>query len=187
MESELAGKYSQAIQFHAVDATHLPFADGSFDVIYGAKFVPFVPDLARFCGEVHRCLAPGGCCRFTDDAYSPTWDFWRRKVFLRLRSLLQKNHQASVELVRQSTSFGFRLDELEPLANRYRFKSLVFEREYFFLRATALLWGSFVKFDRTLLRLARPLYVLAKWVDLCLSRTRWMQRNSLALTWGFDK
>jgi SAM-dependent methyltransferase len=43
------------------DATHLPFADGSFDLAcsaYGA--LPFVADSAAVMGEVARVLRPGG-------------------------------------------------------------------------------------------------------------------------------
>lgn len=43
-----------------VDATALPFADGSFDVVVAAWMLYHVPDLERTLRECRRVLAPGG-------------------------------------------------------------------------------------------------------------------------------
>lgn len=42
------------------DATRLPYADESFDVIYSFGAFPCIPDLPRAIGEIHRVLKPGG-------------------------------------------------------------------------------------------------------------------------------
>lgn len=41
-------------------ATDLPFAGGSFDVVYSCKVLPHVPDIRRALLEVDRVLRPGG-------------------------------------------------------------------------------------------------------------------------------
>lgn len=42
------------------DATHLPFPDGSFDVVMSAFVVRNLPRLGEAYRELHRVLAPGG-------------------------------------------------------------------------------------------------------------------------------
>lgn len=44
----------------ASDATHLPFANGSFDVVICQQGVQFFPDRAAAVREMHRVLRPGG-------------------------------------------------------------------------------------------------------------------------------
>ncbi len=43
------------------DATHLPFATGSFDAVVGFGFLHHVPHWQRALAEVARVLRPGGC------------------------------------------------------------------------------------------------------------------------------
>src|SRR5689334_8747783 len=42
------------------DATRLPFADNSFDVVYSFATLYVVPDLARALSEIARVVRPGG-------------------------------------------------------------------------------------------------------------------------------
>jgi len=42
------------------DAENLPFADGSFDVVYSHGVLHHTPDTARTIREIHRVLCPGG-------------------------------------------------------------------------------------------------------------------------------
>jgi SAM-dependent methyltransferase len=44
----------------AADATMLPFADGSFDLVVSSECIEHTPDPARAVGEMLRVLAPGG-------------------------------------------------------------------------------------------------------------------------------
>jgi SAM-dependent methyltransferase len=46
--------------FANADATSLPFADGSFDLVFSIGVVHHVPDVARACNELARVTAPGG-------------------------------------------------------------------------------------------------------------------------------
>jgi ubiquinone/menaquinone biosynthesis C-methylase UbiE len=50
----LEGRFTQG------DAENLPFADGSFDLVYSHGVLHHTPDTARTIREVHRVLAPGG-------------------------------------------------------------------------------------------------------------------------------
>ncbi len=43
----------------------LPFADASFDLVYGRAVLHHAHDLPQFCQEVARVLKPGGLCLFT--------------------------------------------------------------------------------------------------------------------------
>jgi ubiquinone/menaquinone biosynthesis C-methylase UbiE len=50
----LKGRFTQG------DAENLPFADGSFDIVYSHGVLHHTPDTPRTIREVHRVLAPGG-------------------------------------------------------------------------------------------------------------------------------
>ncbi len=50
-------------RFANADATQLPFADGTFDVVYSMGVLHHVPDTAGACREVARVLRPGGAVR----------------------------------------------------------------------------------------------------------------------------
>lgn len=54
------------IEFHAIDALHLPFPDNTFEIIYGFAFVHHLDDLDQYFKELHRVLKPSGICRFID-------------------------------------------------------------------------------------------------------------------------
>ena len=42
------------------DATNMPYADASFDVVYSFGALPCVPDLDKVMAEIYRTLKPGG-------------------------------------------------------------------------------------------------------------------------------
>jgi SAM-dependent methyltransferase len=50
------------INFSHNDGTHLPFDDGSFDVVFHNSVIEHVPDIVAFNKEVLRVLKPGGIC-----------------------------------------------------------------------------------------------------------------------------
>jgi ubiquinone/menaquinone biosynthesis C-methylase UbiE len=52
--ANLEGRFVQG------DAENLPFADGSFDLVYSHGVLHHTPDTPRTIGEVHRVLTPGG-------------------------------------------------------------------------------------------------------------------------------
>ena len=51
----------------AADATALPFADSSFDLVLGHAVLHHVPDLATAFAEFHRVLHPGGTLVFAGE------------------------------------------------------------------------------------------------------------------------
>lgn len=48
------------LSYQVGDATNLPFADASFDVVVSTQVAEYVPDTDAFCHEVARVLKPGG-------------------------------------------------------------------------------------------------------------------------------
>lgn len=48
------------LSYEVADATSLPFADGSFDVVVSTQVAEYVPDINAFCSEVFRVLKAGG-------------------------------------------------------------------------------------------------------------------------------
>ncbi len=57
-----AGKHTESkqIQFHAGDATSLPFDDAQFDAIAVLQVYEYVGDVDKALAELHRTLKPGG-------------------------------------------------------------------------------------------------------------------------------
>lgn len=47
------------------DASALPLADGSVDLLFSSFALQWCGDLPRLCGELNRVLAPGGCLAFS--------------------------------------------------------------------------------------------------------------------------
>jgi ubiquinone/menaquinone biosynthesis C-methylase UbiE len=187
LKSELFEEHRDQIEFHAVNAMHLPFPDQTFDIIYGTKFVGFLENTEDFFLEVSRCLKSTGKCRFADDAYSPAWEALRRYIVRPVKVCLHGRRTTSLASVRSASTFGFKEESLVPLVKQCNFSRLVFVRESFFLRIAQLFWGKLVRWNERGLKYARPVYKIAKWFDHRLSKSRWMRRNQLALTWGFDK
>src|SRR3954447_25689129 len=48
------------VHTRAADAEALPFADASFDLVFGHAVLHHLPDLGQAFGELHRVLRPGG-------------------------------------------------------------------------------------------------------------------------------
>jgi SAM-dependent methyltransferase len=61
----------------AGDATRMPFADGSFDVIIAAEILEHVPADQAALREIRRVLAPGGTVAVTVPAWLPERICWR--------------------------------------------------------------------------------------------------------------
>jgi SAM-dependent methyltransferase len=110
--SELNEIGQSNIEFHAVDALHLPFEDASFDVIYGCSFVSHVADSEQLFSEIYRCLKSGGVARFKSDAYSPIWQFMKTRLLKPLFDLRLKKRFISPEDLRHTLRGGFRREEI---------------------------------------------------------------------------
>lgn len=182
--SEFWQKYRDDFEFHAVDAMHLPFPDQSFDVVYGTKFVGFLPSQKDFFLEVSRVLKPGGKCRFCDDAQSPAWEAVRKKIVHPLKAMKSRSGLAKV---RSNSKFGFQEKELQNYLEPCGFSSVVFIPEYFFLRIAQLSWARVAGWSPERERFVKPLFRVMRVLDDTLGRTSFLKRNALALTWGFNK
>lgn len=55
--------YGLASDLREADAEHLPFPDGSFDIVYSWGVLHHSPDTAQALREAHRVLRPGGTLR----------------------------------------------------------------------------------------------------------------------------
>jgi ubiquinone/menaquinone biosynthesis C-methylase UbiE len=55
------------VETEVADAEALPFADGSFDLVFGHAVLHHLPDLAQAFREFHRVLRPGGTLVFAGE------------------------------------------------------------------------------------------------------------------------
>jgi ubiquinone/menaquinone biosynthesis C-methylase UbiE len=62
-----AARLGLEVQTEAADAERLPFADASFDLVFGHAVLHHIPDLARAFAEFERVLAPGGTVLFAGE------------------------------------------------------------------------------------------------------------------------
>lgn len=183
-KSELFNQFKDKIAFCSVDATAMPFQNNEFDLIYGTKFVGFLNNLDEFFKEVYRCLNNNGLCRFGDDAFAPVWEYVRKQTN---KYNWRGKKQNDISIVRKQSTFGIRKDLVLETFNKYKFKEYIYIQEYFFLRVLQLLWGKIFGFSEKRLLYAKPLFLLGKGADKMFSFCKWIQKNSLALTWGFTK
>jgi ubiquinone/menaquinone biosynthesis C-methylase UbiE len=180
--SELSGTYCREIEYHAVDALNLPFADQSFDIIYGYAFVHHLEDLDRFFSEVARCLRPGGICRFLDDGFSPIWQFVKKTVLRPLQIYSHWKTGISPEDLAATRKGGYTRDEAREIMEKHGFNNMIFVRKYFFeyllRRGSEKLGGKFMLPIRPLLRALD---------ELLERKTGFMEAHGLRLIWGFNK
>ncbi len=185
--SRLRSEGYDRIQFHAVDALHLPFPDSSIDVVYGCAFAHHIEHLDRLLAEVKRCLRPGGICRFMDGAYSPLWQFTKGTFLRPLQLYVHKKRGISPADVRATRRGGYRREELAKLGEDVGMRDLVYIRTSFFLYIARRGLGKLIGWDRSLFRRARPVLLFAKWLDRVFARLSIFRENRITLIWGFTK
>lgn len=181
-QCELAEQYQNTIEFHAVDALHLPFPDKSFDVIYGCAFVHHIQDLDTFFVEIARCLKVGGKCVFFDDAYSGIWNRAKNTILKPIQLYSHWKTGISPEDKIATRKGGFNELELELLMRKHSFQRMTFERisffEYLIQRGAEKLGIGFLKI---LLPGARAIDRFLK------KRTRFISKQGIRLVWGFER
>jgi ubiquinone/menaquinone biosynthesis C-methylase UbiE len=185
--SPLYHKYANSIEFHAVDALHLPFRAGEFDIIYGSAFVHHLDEIDIFFSEVYRCLRNGGICRFLDETDSPAWRVLKQTVLRPLKAYSHWKEPRSPADLRAEQRGGYTREQCRAIKERHNFKSVIFQPEWFFLRIVTRHFGKLVKFHPSAMRRARIMFLATKWLDIQLARSSWMKRQHLMLVWGFDK
>ena len=62
--AETARRLDLAVETRVTDAEALPFADESFDLVFGHAVLHHLPDLDQALSEFHRVLRPGGAIAF---------------------------------------------------------------------------------------------------------------------------
>lgn len=59
------------VDFHHLDAAHLPFEEARFDSVVSTFTLCSIPDVVHALGEVHRVLKPGGQFLFLEHGRAP--------------------------------------------------------------------------------------------------------------------
>jgi SAM-dependent methyltransferase len=65
LDQAAAAGTSRPVEWHQADALHLPFPDGSFDMVVSQFAAMFFPDRQKAFSEARRVLRPGGCFIFS--------------------------------------------------------------------------------------------------------------------------
>lgn len=193
----------QCVEWAAIDALDLPFADESVDVLYGYSFVHHLPDLDAFLAEVMRVLRPGGRAVFKDDAYCPLWQSAKLGPLQPLMRLAHRVNPISPEDQRHTREGGFQIAELAESIERLGGQPW-FERNgvthYFAARWSQIFAprGGLLDLNRRVWisdgdrhRLRVPygplLRVLASLDAILARRFKRVRENQIRLAWGFQK
>lgn len=179
-------QYQNQLTFAAVDAHYIPFANETFDVIYGFEMVHHLPDLDRFFVSAMTALKPGGHTIFMDDAFAPIWHYSKQTW---LKPLMKMSHQKtgiSPEDYRFSMKGGFKEDDL---AGRIRLAG----GEPWFIRASFVTYLFYRGAEKLLphrvnrvLR-SRKVSRAVNYVDKWLCKIPLLRKNQIRLIWGFTK
>ena len=116
------------------DAERLPFADASFDLVFGHAVLHHIPDLERAFAEFERVLAPGGTVLFAGEpsrygdrlARVPkrvaitVAPLWRRAIGARLARRARRSRNPTSRSRASSTSARSPPSELSALARDAR-------------------------------------------------------------------
>jgi len=179
--SALGAQRPQDCEFHAVNAYYLPFGDNTFDIICADAVIHHLDDLKALFAGIHRCLKPGGFCRFADTAYSSLWQTSKRTILRPLQKYTHKKLGISPEDEKATERGGYTRQELEQLRAELGFRSLYYERVALL---DYLLWRARCKLNAPWLLTFRP---AIRWLDRLLAKTPIMQSQGIALVCGFDK
>jgi len=104
--------------FMVASAESLPFADESFDKIYGVSVLEHFASGENALQEAHRCLKPGGKLVFTTDSFAlrelldGTQEIHRKRYHVR-------RYYSQPELLGQIQSAGFKLLHAEPVIRHW--------------------------------------------------------------------
>lgn len=181
------GSNEGSIQFHATDAYHLPFADESFDIVYGAAFVHHLDEWLPFFREVHRVLKPGGICRFYDQADSWFWSLLKSTIFRPLKMYSYRRQPRSEGDIRADRRGGFNQANLLDQMHEAGFQKLYFDKQWFFLAIGLRHIGKAVHWNKRAMKAARPIFHGLRLLDGVTSWCHRISDNRLALIWGFQK
>lgn len=181
-QSKLIQEGISQIDFHVVDACHLPFEEDSFDIIYGCSFVHHIEDLDALFLEISRCLKPGGICRFLDHAYSPLWQGLKNTLLKPIQLYTHRKHGISPADMLAIQKGGFNSHELLEIQQQLGFKDMLYLKVAFFEQ---LLQRGTLKLGGKWLRVLKP---AMKMLDMSLDKvTKFIKNHGIVLVWGFTK
>jgi len=175
------------IKFHAADANHLPFADGSFDIVYGCAFVHHLNDVPMFLSEARRVLKPEGICRFLDQADAPFWSLLKRTILRPFQRYSYWKHPRSPADIRANERGGFNFQSLLRQMHSGQFRRLHFDRQGFFLPIGWRHLGKALNWNKRAMIAARPFFYCLRLLDVATSWCHRISDNRLMLVWGFDR
>ena len=179
--SRLDVERPNACEFHAVNAYYLPFEDNTFDIICADAVVHHLEDLKKLFTGIHRCLKPGGFCRFADSGLSPLWQSAKKGVLRPLQKYCHRKCGISPEDQRATERGGYTHEELEQLKTELGFKSLYYRRVAFL---DYLLWRAHCKFNARWVLVFRP---ALRMLDQMLTKASIMDSQGISLVFGFEK
>jgi SAM-dependent methyltransferase len=181
LASKIAKENPERCEFHAVNAYYLPFAEDSFDVVYGVAFIHHMNDHVAFFAEIRRVLKPGGICRFADTAISPLWQTAKRTVLHPLQVWSHRKCGISPEDVIATQKGGFAEGEMEGIRKEFGFWRLYFHRTGFF---DYLLWRARCNFSAAWMLALRPVALASdRWLA---KHTGFIQKQGVTLVVGYD-
>ena len=121
------------VSLHAADASNLPFADASIDLVCALQVLAYIPEVDRALAELRRVLRPGGRLVILDTDFAGV--VWESRDRRRMRAVLDayEGHVAWPDLPRllpaRLQAAGFRLGPCEAVpfvTTRYHANTYVF-------------------------------------------------------------
>ena len=104
--------------FLIASAESLPFANDSFDKMYGISVLEHFTDGAAAIGEANRCLKPAGVLAFTTDSFE-LGELWSGSQKLHSEKYFVPRYYSKRELTREIESAGLQLLHAEPILRHW--------------------------------------------------------------------
>ena len=138
-------------RFISTDVRQLPFADGSFDIVFSHSTLDHFPqedDLVVSMSQLRRVLRPGGCVILTLDNRDNLCDPLVKLAARTISPFFVGKSYSVDEVVRAFGSAGFRCAECDYIANSPRIVDIIAVKALELLRSPSVdqltrraLWG----------------------------------------------